>query len=167
MLYPHEENCKCFRCSGIPWNKGKKTGLVPKTAFKKGEKGYWLGKKRPNLKLDHFFKKGENFGEKHPKWNGGRQKSGNGYIYLYKPEHPYAGKRGRIGEHRVIMEQIIGRYLNKKEVVHHINGIRDDNRPENLQLFASNKEHLQFEYPTKDWNNKPKRRKYDAEVIPR
>lgn len=36
VIYQHKESCTCFRCSGVAWNKGKKTGLVPSTAFKKG-----------------------------------------------------------------------------------------------------------------------------------
>lgn len=40
------------------------------------------------------------------------------------------------------MERKIGRTLRRGEVVHHINHVRDDNRPENLQLFASHSDHM-------------------------
>ena len=51
------------------------------------------------------------------------------------PEHPFATKSGYIREHRLVMEKKIGRFLQPNEVVHHINGNRQDNRVENLQLF--------------------------------
>lgn len=43
----------------------------------------------------------------------------------------------RIGEHRYVIEQQLGRKLTSEETVHHINGIRDDNRLENLELWSS------------------------------
>ena len=76
-------------------------------------------------------------GEKNVNWGGGRTKA-KGYILVYEPNHPYSGKRNRIFEHRLIMEKKIGRYLYSYEVVHHINGIKDDNRIENLKLLPSN-----------------------------
>lgn len=65
----------------------------------------------------------------------------SGYIYLRKPNHPFAQKKGYIAEHRLVMEKKIGRYLTKEEAVHHINGIRDDNRIENLELCFSHGQH--------------------------
>lgn len=108
------------------------------------------GVKFPNKKLGHTDYQREilrkNFtGKNNPKWKGGHQSHGSGYMYLLKPEHPNADSRGRILEHRLIMEQHLGRYLDPEEVVHHINKIAEDNRIENLQLFSSNGEHLKFE----------------------
>jgi hypothetical protein len=74
-------------------------------------------------------------GQHCPNWKGGRHR-GNGYIYIYMPSHPYAQKHGYIAEHRLVIEQNLGRYLMPWEIVHHINGIRDDNRLENLELIS-------------------------------
>ena len=70
-------------------------------------------------------------------WKGGRNKHASGYIKILKKDHPAADKYGYIFEHRVVAEQKIGRKLLPSERVHHINGVRDDNRPENLELWIS------------------------------
>lgn len=57
-----------------------------------------------------------------------------GYVDLYVPDHPKA-TNSRYAEHRVVMEQILGRHLETWENVHHKNGVRSDNRPENLELW--------------------------------
>lgn len=77
----------------------------------------------------------------------------NDYWYNYKPDHPFCNKQGYIYEHRLVMEKHLGRYLTKKEVVHHINNVKTDNRIENLKLFASNSEHLKHEL-TEDLSNR-------------
>lgn len=59
-----------------------------------------------------------------------------GYIRLYKPEHPNADERGRVMEHTYVMSEVIGRPLLPNESVHHKNGVRSDNRPDNLELWV-------------------------------
>ena len=55
----------------------------------------------------------------------------NGYVLVWAPDHPRAF-RGWYFEHRVVMENVLGRRLRRDEDVHHINGVKDDNRAENL-----------------------------------
>ena len=66
-----------------------------------------------------------------------RSISSGGYITIRMPEHPNAMKNGRIYEHTKIMSEILGRPLKKGELVHHKNGIRSDNRSENLELWST------------------------------
>ena len=71
---------------------------------------------------------------------GGLFKSSGGYMYRYlRPDHPYFcmtnAAKGIVKEHRLVMAQTLGRPLLPNENVHHLNGIRDDNRPENLELW--------------------------------
>lgn len=61
-----------------------------------------------------------------------RRMNPKGYVYLSLP-----GK-SNYAEHRYVMEQTLGRELIPGENVHHINGIRHDNRPENLELWVVN-----------------------------
>lgn len=93
------------------------------------------------------------FGEQAANWRGGVRKANKaGYIYIYKPDHPFATKGGNVMEHRVVLEEKIGRYLEPHEIAHHINGIKDDNRPENLALTEKGKhtqEHFHDSFETK------------------
>ena len=74
-------------------------------------------------------------GEKHWHWKGGKSKLGE-YIYLKRRKHPYANSQGYVAEHRLIMEKKLGRYLTSNEEIHHKNGIKTDNRIENLKLVV-------------------------------
>jgi hypothetical protein len=80
-------------------------------------------------------------------WKGGRRIANQaGYIYVYAPDHPCATKDGYVMEHRLVAERAIDRFLTRKEVAHHRNGIKTDNRPENLEVMTitqHRKEHME------------------------
>ncbi len=76
--------------------------------------------------------------EAHNSWKTGRHRTRPGYIKvkigLDNPLVSLASPDGYAMEHRIVMAKYLGRLLDKNEVVHHKNGIKDDNRIENLEL---------------------------------
>lgn len=98
-----------------------------------------------------YYKK-EYSGEKSKCWRGGRDRQNQGYIRLKRKGHPMADSYGYVLEHRMVMSEHIGRDLTRTETVHHINGIRDDNRIENLMLFESNSAHQAHHAPERRLN---------------
>lgn len=107
----------------------------------KGSEKGWFKKGNPKPKGAYEWGRKEN----NPKWNGGKYLNHNGYVLISEQDHPFCDKRGYVFEHRLVMEKSIGRYLKPKEVVHHINGIKTDNRIKNLLLFKNHSEHKKHE----------------------
>ena len=70
-------------------------------------------------------------------WKGGIIDAGQGYIMVLTPNHPNASSTGYVREHRLVMEKHLGRYLFSDETVHRKNGVKSDNRIENLELWSS------------------------------
>ena len=114
--------------------KGKRTS--PTTEFKKGHP---------------FYKGAEKGWFKREKY-----KRSSGYVRVLKPRHPYATIDNRVFEHRLVYEKWLRKhkpnhpalieingikYLRRKWIVHHINGICSDNRIKNLKLFANQSKH--------------------------
>lgn len=66
----------------------------------------------------------------------------NGYIEIPVKNHPFRNKHGYVLQHRLVMEQYIGRYLMPQERVHHIDHDPRNNKIENLQLIPTNSQHI-------------------------
>lgn len=99
---------------------------------------------RARISANHARPSKGKFGPDSTGWKGGRYTTKRDkYIYIWAPNHPHAkrgggGGGGYVLEHRLIMEKTLGRYLDADEDVNHINGVKDDNRPENLILVRHN-----------------------------
>ena len=123
------------------FQKGHKGFGTKKSYIKAGKKISKANKGHPqsNTGRTHFKKgHGMNKLEENPQWKNGLKKHGK-YIAVLCHYHPFATKHGYVLEHRLVMEKHIGRYLTKDEDVHHINGIKNDNRIENLMLCVHGK----------------------------
>lgn len=106
-------------------------------------------------------RKGLHAGADHYAWKGGRYVNPDGYVLvLLDSDHPNYAMAGVVGngtyvfEHRLVMAAALGRNLVTEEVVHHENGVKDDNRLSNLRLFKSHDEHQRHHELTRERTTK-------------
>jgi hypothetical protein len=137
-----------FKKGIVAWNKGKKMELTDHwRAVNLRRKGVSIPKpegfsetmRLVNPPLGRKIKYGSRkITKKQIVWRGG-------YVFVYKPEHPSSRKvppdYGYILEHRMVVEDSLGRRLERNEVVHHIDGNKENNTIDNLVLCNSNAEH--------------------------
>ena len=76
------------------------------------------------------------YGSRNYFWKGGITITSQGYRHIWTPYHPNCLRGKYVPEQVLVMEKNIGRFLKKEEVVHHINGIKTDNRINNLKLLT-------------------------------
>ena len=131
-----------FIKGNIPWMKGRTVSLEAKAKISATHLGHPLSvqhraklsvaNRGRSLSMEHRAKlSAVKMGDKHPNWKGGIAKTSDGYekIRIHKCFY--------LRMHHLMMERILGRKLQTGETVHHINGIKTDNREANLALCSN------------------------------
>lgn len=137
-------NCTCNEC-GVQFKEYLSRVIDGRGKYcsKKCSNKHTLIKKGQHLSSETEFVRGKQ--HKHHKYvtYAGRN---NNYRLIFKPDHPFSSSRGYVREHRLVMEEHLGRYLDPKEEIHHIDGNGLNNSIENLQLLSSKSEHVRLEH---------------------
>lgn len=77
----------------------------------------------------------------------------DGYLSMRKPSHPNAWKNGYVKYHRLVMELEIGRYLNREELVHHMDHNKLNNDINNLKIVTMSEHRTIHNNETKDYSS--------------
>lgn len=81
-----------------------------------------------------------------------------GYYYFYEPKHPLANKSGKVYLHRVVASEKIGRWLTTEEHVHHIDGNKTNNSPENIMILTAS------EHSILEWEDRPRQERKKCRI---
>ena len=111
--------------------------LIPRKTFLAIYKKAWKMGYRKTRENEFLNRSIVRRGEKGACWKGGRKKTPKGYMQILLPEHKRADSAGYVMEHIYIYEKETGIEVPENCCIHHLNGIKDDNRIENLCMMLT------------------------------
>lgn len=150
-------DCKLLKC----WNEavilyvsgfstveiGNKFGIDPSNVYRVFvSRGIKIRNRSESLKAAFEHGRGNLAkGKDSSRWKGGIIRHSNGYVMVYNPNHPKADCRGYVYKAILVVEKKLKRCVKKGEVVHHVDGNKLNNSPNNLRLLTPSK-HARLHY---------------------